>query len=214
MVGFVVAVGATALAEDGAAADNRLPEAVLLGDSIRMSYQGDVRERLAGVARVWFPEENGCHTVHTLANLDKWLKGHDPAVVHVNCGLHDMWLLDAKTRRHSIAVYTATMRKVLEHLRATTAAKIILALTTPVDEAYQAGSGYGRVVRYEADIPIYNQAAAEVARELGIGVDDLYTPLCEAGVKSVLGQDGVHLSKKGVGIAADTVAACIRKVLE
>ena len=214
VAGFVVAMGITALAEDKLAADGALPEVILFGDSIRASYQAAVRERLAGNARVWSPEENGGHTANTLKNLDKWLEGRDPAVIHINCGLHDMWLLDADTRRHSAEVYAATMRKVLERLRAKAGVKIILALTTPVDEAYQASSAYGRVVRYEADIPIYNQAAAGVARDLGIAVDDLYTPLHRAGVKSVLGQDGVHLSKKGVGIAADTVAACIRKSLE
>ena len=214
MAGFAMAVGIAAFAEDKPSADGALPEVILFGDSIRASYHSGVRERLADVARVWSPQENGAHTAHTLKNLDKWLKDHDPAVIHINCGLHDMWLIDAETRRHSLEVYAATMRKVLEHLQAKTSATIILALTTPVNEASQASSGYGRVVRYESDIPRYNRAAAKVAGELGVAIDDLYTPLHQAGAETVLGPDGVHLSKQGVRVAADTVAACIRKSLK
>ncbi len=204
----------TTLAADNAPPTQALPEVILLGDSIRMSYQAAVRERLEGVARVWAPADNGSDTVHTLKSLDRWLDGRNPAIIHINCGLHDMWLFDAEKRRHTVEVYAANLRKILARLREKTDATIIFALTTPVNEVNQASSGYGRVVRYEKDIPKYNKAARQVAADMGVPVDDLYTPLFQAGIKVVVGKDGVHLSPKGVEIAADTVASCIRELLE
>ncbi|NOY79489.1 MAG: hypothetical protein GXP31_00650 [Kiritimatiellaeota bacterium] len=203
----------TALAADTASEAKALPEVILLGDSIRMSYQAGVRKRLESIARVWAPKDNCSDTVHTLKNLDRWLEGRNPAVIHINCGLHDMWLFDAEKRRHTVEVYAANLRKILGRLREKTDATIIFALTTPVNENYQASSGYGRVVRYEKDIPRYNMAAKAVAAEMNIPVDDLYTPLFREGIDSILGKDGVHLSAKGVEIAADTVANCIREHL-
>jgi len=204
---------ASARADDDNQQKTALPEVLLLGDSIRMSYQAGVKRRLNGVARVWAPGDNCRDTQHTLGNLDRWLDGHDPTVVHINCGLHDMWLFDAEKRRHSVAVYTANLRKILLRLRKKTDATIVFALTTPVHEANQAASGYGRVVRYEKDIPRYNAAATELARELQVPIDDLYTPLFQAGIETTIGKDGVHLSDKGVSIVEEKVADCIRAKL-
>lgn len=210
--GLTMATG-SAYAGDKRSRKETLPEVVLLGDSIRMSYQAGVKKRLDGIARIWSPEDNCRDTVYTLDSLDRWLEGRDPAVIHINCGLHDMWLDDAGERRHSVAVYAANLRKILLRLREKTGATIILALTTPVNETNQASSGYGRVVRYEKDIPRYNEAAKQLARELHIPIDDLYTPLFQADIETSIGKDGVHLSAKGVDIAEENVANCIRNEL-
>ena len=64
-----------------------LPRVVLIGDSIRDGYQRVVVGRLEGRAEV---VGFGSSTTRSLLEkLDAWIVARDPAVVHINCGLHD-----------------------------------------------------------------------------------------------------------------------------
>ena len=193
-----------------------LPVVILLGDSIRINYQKTVKAKLEGIATVWSPKENCAHTFFTLENLEKWVKGRDAAVVHINVGLHDLFL-NAKTGRprHDLDTYSANLRAIFAKLNTLTDAKIIFALTTPVVEERQASSKtYGRVVRHNSQIVEYNRAAAEIAKECGARLDDLHTVAVKAGVEEMIREDGVHLSKKGIARIGEQVAACIRSSLE
>jgi len=201
----------------GAAQETKeaLPVVILLGDSIRMNYQATVKAELAGKADVWAPKENCCHTFYTLERLEKWVKGRDASVVHINVGLHDLFL-SGKTNqpRHDLETYSANLRAIFIKLKELTDAHIVFALTTPVDEQRQASSEtYKRVVRRNPDIVRYNRRAAEIAEELGVRIDDLHSVALEAGVDSVIGDDGVHLSKTGMAVVGNQVARCILSVL-
>ena len=69
-----------------------MSKVMLLGDSIRMSYQGLVTETLSADGhQVWGPPENCQFSLYTLASLGGWLTQFpDPDVVHWNNGLHDI----------------------------------------------------------------------------------------------------------------------------
>ena len=69
-----------------------MSKVMLLGDSIRMSYQGLVAETLSADGhQVWGPPENCQFSLYTLASLGGWLTQFpDPDVVHWNNGLHDI----------------------------------------------------------------------------------------------------------------------------
>src|SRR5688572_935889 len=67
-----------------------LPKVVLVGDSIRLGYAPFVAQRLAGRAIVVSPSANGGDSGNVLKNLAAWVVGEKPAVVHLNCGLHDL----------------------------------------------------------------------------------------------------------------------------
>ena len=194
-----------------------LPVVILLGDSIRMNYQNVVVAELQGRATVWSPEENGQHTGFTLDNLEAWVKGRNAAVVHINVGLHDMFL-SAKTDqpRHSLDVYTANLQAIFEKLMTLTDATIVFALTTPVDEERQAVSEtYGRVVRRSEDIVRYNVAATKVARAAEVQINDLFTFSNKVGANKVLRQtDGIHLSDEGLERVGKHVADVIQRVLD
>src|SRR5438876_11405382 len=69
-----------------------LPKVLLLGDSIREGYAPLVAKRLAGIAEVIQPKENGGDTANTLKLLDTWIGDGKLVVVHFNCGLHDLKL--------------------------------------------------------------------------------------------------------------------------
>jgi len=185
-----------------------LPLVILLGDSIRMNYQEAATQALQGKATVWSPQENCKHTLYTLQNLEKWLTDKKPAVVHINVGLHDMFLTTKGGQpRHNLEFYEANLRNIFAQLKHLTDAQIIFALTTPVDEARQAISkGYGRVVRRSADVARYNQAARQIALAAGARVSDLHAIAVQAGKDEILREDGIHLSDKGCSVLGKAVA--------
>ena len=64
---------------------------LLLGDSIRMSYQPVVKEMLEGKANVYGPMDNGRWSGYTLNTLRFWLpQMPTPDIVHWNNGIWDM----------------------------------------------------------------------------------------------------------------------------
>jgi len=193
-----------------------LPTVVLLGDSIRINYQATVTAQLAGQASVWTPSENGAHTAFTLAHLKGWLQDRNPSVVHINVGLHDLFL-NAKTGepRHSLQVYDKNLRAIFVKLRELTDAEILFALTTDVDEQRQAASAtYGRVVRRHADVRTYNARAREIAKQFQIRVNDLPAAMRSAGIRRMLAQDGIHLSEAGKRVLGQQVARQVRAELQ
>jgi len=197
-------------AQEKPAADKKLPLVILFGDSIRINYQQAVGESLTNQATLWSPKENCKHTLYTLQNLEKWLTDQNPDVVHINAGLHDMFLTSKGGKpRHDIEFYEANLRNIFAQLKHLTDARIIFALTTPVDESRQATSNYGRVVRRTSDVLKYNQAARRVALAHGVIVNDLHTAILKAGKEDILKEDGIHLSKKGQEVVGALVAQSI-----
>lgn len=191
-----------------------LPRVVLLGDSIRMNYQQAATQGLEGKARVWAPKENCRHTFFVLESLERWLNeaGGDAAVIHINVGLHDMFL-DGKTGepRHELATYEKNLRAIFSGLRELSEATVIFALTTRVNEENQAKSkGYQRVVRRNADVETYNAAARRIAEEFEIEVNDLPAFMDKTGVEKILRpSDGIHLSPEGCELMGAEVARVI-----
>ena len=192
-----------------------LPLVILLGDSILMNYQDAVREDLSGKAEVWAPKENGQHTFHTLTNIAKWIDGRKPAVIHINVGLHDLFL-NSKTDqpRHSLETYETNLRAIFAKLRELTDARIVFALTSVVIEERQASSKtYKRVVRRNPDIARYNSAARKIAGEMNIAINDLNAFMTANNPAELLREDGIHLSPTGCKIVGSRVASEIRRQL-
>jgi acyl-CoA thioesterase-1 len=191
-----------------------LPRVILLGDSIRMNYQAAATAALAGKAAVWAPKDNCRHTTYMLESLDRWLEeaGGKASVIHVNVGLHDMFL-DGKTGkpRHSLELYEKNLRAIFAKLDELSSATVIFALTTAVNEDDQANSeGYKRVVRRNSDIDTYNARAREIAKESGIEVNDLNAFMKESGAEKILRPaDGIHLSPDGCESMGKEVARVI-----
>lgn len=184
-----------------------------------MNYQHVVKEELKNRARVWSPSDNCRHTAYVLENLDHWLKQADgkPEVIHINVGLHDMFL-HAKTgkTRHTLVVYEQNLRAIFTRLKKQTEAKIIFALTTAVMEERQAKSkGYGRVVRRNTDIDRFNAKAREVAQEMSVDVNDLNAFMKNRGPEKILREsDGIHLSPLGCKLLGGEVAHTARNSLQ
>jgi len=185
---------------------------VLIGDSIRMGYQEVVRQELAGVAEVWGPEQNGGNSRNVLANLDAWALSAEPAVVHLNCGLHDLRKeFDTGEVAVPLAEYEGNVRQILGQVRDRVPGTLLWASTTPVNEEWHHQTkGFDR---FEADVAAYNEVAAGIAGDLGVVIDDLFGVVTAAGRDELLGSDGVHFTEKGYGILGRAVASAVREYL-
>jgi dienelactone hydrolase/lysophospholipase L1-like esterase len=190
-----------------------LPKVVLLGDSIRMGYAPLVAKRLAGKAVVVSPRENGGTSANLLRNVERWCLREKPAVVHFNCGLHDL-KLDKKTKQHQVELpqYKENLKELVVRLQKETTAALIFADTTPIIDARHA-KRKATFNRFEADVQRYNAAALGVMKQCGVPVNDLHWVVTRQNVEQMLGPDGTHYTPAGCELLADAVADSVLRAL-
>lgn len=193
-----------------------MKQVVLIGDSIRMGYERFVRQALQDVADVWAPPENCSSSRMVLQHLDPWVLARHPDVVHVNCGLHDLAYKDADGRPTDhllvpLHEYQDNVRTILTKIRGQTAALVVWASSTPVNERWHLATK--AFARYEADVRAYNAAGCAAARGLGIPINDLYEVVMRNGRDLLLSPDGVHLTEAGYRRVAEAVVAVLRPAL-
>lgn len=183
-----------------AAAQDKLPKVVLIGDSIRMGYAPTVIKALEGKATISQPKANGGDSSNVLANLKKWAIDEQPDVVHFNCGIHDT-KKDKKSGTFQVPPekYEANLRQIVETLRKQTKAKVFFATTTPIhDERAARQREKATYELLDASTQQYNEIARRVMKELDVPVDDVRAAV---GAGEELGKlmtaDGVHFTKSG-----------------
>lgn len=192
-----------------------LMKVMLVGDSIRMRLNNATgyalhayRHLLGKVNLIHIPHNCG-GTRGLLRDMEEWLSAK-PNLIHVNAGLHDLALSrsgKAPKGYQDIPTYQSNLKTIFS-MMSNARACVIWALNTPVDDEWHR-LGDRSLLRNNADVVEYNQASAAVAREFGLPVNDLYTPLVEAGVRKVLLPDGVHLSHLGSTIAGRATAEAV-----
>ncbi len=185
---------------------------ILVGDSIRIGYQDEVRAQLAGRAEVRTPEENGLTSENVLKHLDEWVIGRNADLLHINCGLHDLRReFGAGTPAVPLDAYADNMRTIISRVRDETDMQIVWALTTPVNHLWHRQNK--PFDRFEEDVEAYNDAALSVANAIGVTVNDLFSVITAAGRDELLLPDGVHFSPEGYKMLGQAVADCIRRML-
>ncbi|HEV3439156.1 MAG TPA: GDSL-type esterase/lipase family protein [Gemmata sp.] len=193
-----------------------LPKVLLLGDSIRMGYAPLVAKRLAGIAEVIDPKENGADTTYTLKMLDKWLEDGKAAIAHINCGLHDL-KVDKNTNNFQVRPdeYERNLKAIVERLKRGTkeTPRVIFATTTPIIDKLHAARK-GDFDRFDADVKAYNEQAVEIMLKLDVPVDDLYRIVQDGDPAKMLGPDGTHYTAAGYERLADAVTDCIKRQLK
>lgn len=198
------------------------PRVLIIGDSIRMR-QADTSGYGVHAYRLLIDRFNLTHiphncggTVGVMAQLDDWLSCR-PDVVHLNAGLHDLaFYLMASEQLPAfqpVGKYAQNLERIMERIRAANARTIVWGLNTPVQEEWHLfhpnSKKLRKVGRRNADVRKYNDASVQVMQRLGIPVNDLFSPLWEAGVEKVLLPDGVHLNHRGSQIIGQKVADAI-----
>lgn len=189
------------------------PKVVLIGDSIRIGYAPIAIKKLDGQAVVVQHKENGGDSANVLKNLNDWVIKEQPALVHLNCGLHDL-KKDKKTGKYQVPIeeYEANLRKIVERIRKETKAVLIFVATTPILDDLHAKRGAG-FDRFEADVKRYNETALNVMAELHVPVHDLHRLVHQFGADKLLGKDGTHYTPAGYERLGEAVADCVRRHL-
>ena len=189
-----------------------VPKVLLLGDSIRLSYQPKVADLLTDRAQVVGPEENCRFSLYTSTRLPIWLEHlGTPKVVHWNNGLWDCGHCPGRGPvQFTIADYIRNLNSILDQLRQT-GAHIIWATITPVpsDRPLANETWYW----HANDIEAYNTAANAFMKEQDIPINDLYT-LVKSNLQANLNEDQLHLSEAGQQCCGQAVATCIFRELE
>jgi isoamyl acetate esterase len=186
---------------------SQTPRVLLLGDSIRMSYQPLVAGMVASRASVVGPADNCQYSLYTLSSLDRWLDDLGrPDVIHWNNGLHDC---GHNPNRSPVQIpldtYCANLRFIGERLQQLTSS-IVWASTTPAhpDRPFVASQWSW----HNDEIQHYNQAALALMQQLQIQVNDLHS-VVQPAPDELLAEDQLHLSAAGQQACAEAVVRAL-----
>ena len=152
-----------------------MKKVILLGDSIRMGYDKYVKDALAGVAEVYYPQENCKFAQYLLRFVHDWkAEGKWPTdadLVHWNAGLWDVLELYGEEPMTNEAQYAEMIARIDRQLRRLfPKAKIIFATSTSVqEEKYRP-----EFKRHNETIARYNDIAIKALEESNCLINDLY----------------------------------------
>ncbi len=191
-----------------------LPRILLIGDSIRIGYAPLVRREFEMEAEIVEITENGGDSHKVAAHLADWLRKVNAdrlAVIHFNCGLHDIKRpFDSTERQQSLSSYQANLQQIASYLTEQTPAQLIWATTTPVIyERHHAVKGFDR---FESNVEAYNAAAFEIMQEFGIPINDLHKVIRQDSIEDCIGSDGVHMTDHGNALLAAAVTKKLREL--
>lgn len=193
--------------------DPKLPNVLIIGDSISIGYTIATRKELAGVANLFRPLTNCGPTTRGLEGMDSWLGDRKWDVIHFNFGLHDLKYISPnsgladpknKTSRQQVPPedYAANLKKIAQRLKKT-GAVVIWRETTPVPKGAK-----GRIV---GDSKKYNEIAAKVMMEVGDIETDAMFAFATESVPQL--PANVHYSQQSSAKLAKHVAEVITKAL-
>ncbi len=178
---------------------------LLIGDSIRMSYQPRVSEILNGIAEVVGPSDNCRFVKYTLWNINSWINElGKPDLVHWNNGIWDIYRQNKDMGIFTpLNEYIRDLERTLMELKKT-GAKIIWATTTPVSEKFMNG--------HNSDIDLYNEESLKYMLKENIAVNDL-NHIIKKDIEKYIGEDNLHLSESGINVCAESVSKVLVKAL-
>lgn len=201
----------------------KLPNVLILGDSISIGYTLQVRKLLEGKANVFRPHtadgkkaENCSGTTKGVESIDRWIGDRKWDVIHFNWGLHDLKhvtepggnTVSSNPKdpvQATVEQYSENLAKIVDRLEKT-GATLIFATTTPVPP------GTTGPLREPEAPGKYNAAALKIMKKHDIAVDDLYG-FCEPQLAKLQRPKNVHFTSEGSQALAGQVAASIEKGL-
>ena len=213
MLKIGVPEGADAPVERGNA-PARLPDVLLIGDSIAGGYLGGVQSRLKAVAHVERGNSGGT-TQNGLEAIERILGEREWDVIHFNWGLHDMtWQRRMKPEDRGIEGYAARLEQLVTRLRETDA-RLVWATTTPWPENnyayYEQRFGEKRLYS-PAEEQQWRDAALAVIEKHQIPVNDLHA-LLKPDLETYQKPDDVHFNRDGNRAMAEQVANVLLAML-
>ncbi len=178
----------------------------LLGDSIRLiGYGTKVPELLKDEYEVYQPNDNCRYAKYTLRALYDWdpdIKGAE--IIHWNNGLWDVSDLYGNGRLTPVDEYVRDMIRIYEVLSSRYTKKIIFATSTPIKPPYP--------YQDNSIIEAYNAAIVPELQKRGVVINDMYSLISENIEEYIRDDDRIHLTEKGIEVAAERVADMIRRM--
>ena len=185
-------------------ADVKLPNVLLLGDSITRAYFPEVGRQLAGVANVYLMASSTSVGDPRLARqIEEFSSAEGVAfgVVHFNNGMHG-WAYSEREYREAFAAFLAEIRTIAPK------AALIWATTTPVKKDTEKDAATPGPTN--ARVMARNAIAEELVKPAGIAIDDQHGLMLK---NTELHQDNVHFSEEGAAIQGKQAAEMIRELL-
>ena len=182
------------------------PRVLFVGDSITRAYFGPAERALldetGGGGPPWLSSRfttslSVCHPVFW-TQLRSQLTAFPVDLVHFNHGLHG-W---DYTEDEYLAGYREVVDKITSEF---SAVRVVLALTTP----YRVAGDLLQFAPRNERVVERNRLVVNLAKELGLPVNDLYTWLLPHA--EWWGQDGVHLNENGNAALGALAAQAVRK---
>ena len=200
---------------------SRLPNVLIIGDSISIGYYPFVKEKLKGIAKLnrpMLPEggfQNCAGTTKGVEKIDQWIGETKWDLIHFNFGLHDIKHIDPLTGKNSKSFddphqaspdqYEKNLKLIVKKLK-NTKAKLIFASTTPYpDEGL-------KPARKPGMHKIYNSIALRVMKKNKIFINDLHAFVMPR-IKELQRPNNVHFSKYGSEELSKVVVESILKYL-
>ena len=181
-------------------ADLKLPNVLLLGDSITRNYFPQVTKDLGGIANVYLLASSTSvgdpRLPHQIAEFAT-MQGISFAVVHFNSGLHGWGYTEAQFKS-GFPIFLQAIRTLPGH------GKLIWATITPVKPEASNGASNPR-------IDARNAIARDFIKAEGIPIDDQHALMTQ---HADLFEDAFHFNKAGSAMMGVQTAAIIRRALE
>jgi hypothetical protein len=180
-------------------ADAKLPNVLLLGDSITRAYFPEVQRQLEGVANVYLMASSTSVGDPRLARqIEEFssAEGVKFSVVHFNNGMHG-WAYSEKEYREAFPAFVNEIRAIAPK------AALIWATSTPVKKETEPGPTNARV-------DARNAIAESLVKPAGIAIDDQHALMVQ---HADLYQDAVHFNDQGAALQGKQAAQLIRELL-
>jgi hypothetical protein len=178
----------------------KLPNVLLLGDSISRNYFPEVTKDLQGVSNVYLMATSTCvgdpRLPHQIAEFET-LEHVRFRVVHVNNGMHG-WDYSETEYKAAFPGFLRAVRSLVEK-----DGTLIWASTTPVRAAANNGASNARIEKR-------NAIALAFVKTSGVRIDDQHALMMQHGD---LHEDDVHFNPAGARIQGVQAASIIRSAL-
>ena len=180
--------------------DPKLPNVLLLGDSISRNYFPEVTKQLQGVANVYLMASSTCvgdprlpHQIAEFATLEQVRF----RIVHFNNGMHGWDYSEAEYKR-AFPEFLHAVRSLVDR-----DGTLIWASTTPVRPGAASDASNPRIEQR-------NAIALAFVKPAGVLIDDQHALMTQHGD---LHEDDVHFNPAGARLQGDQAASIIRSAL-
>lgn len=201
--------------------NKKLPNVLIIGDSISIGYYPFVKELLEGNMFITRPfredgsAENCAGTSNGVKHIDRWIGDIKWDLIHFNFGLHDIKHVDPVSGKNSKdpadphqadpKQYKKNLELIVGKLK-TTGAKLVFATTTPYPDDVTGP------LRDPGMPEKYNKVAQKIMKKNGIFVNDLFAYVLPR-MKELQRPNNVHFTESGSRVLAGQVASVIKNNL-